>query len=219
MLNNKNLDLSIILSLLFFLSATSHAQEKITFKGLKFGMNAEEITSVTGGPSRHGKKAQSMGLSLGCLAAISSDWTYGGIDGWTAHCTEQFKNQPPNFDGLFKLEASVIVKGSKLSKLLGETAHAYSIDDLISIYSNVYGQFQVTDNRAESGVPGKTATAAKGEATIMIHELKAGTEDHTIAIVIISDDYLARKENWDKKKLDETLTHDSQRMESARSDF
>ena len=150
MLSNKNPNVLIILSLLFFLSATSHAQENITFKGLRFGMNAEEIASVTGGPSSLGKTAHSMGNSLGCLAAISDDWTYGGIDDWTAYCTEQFKNQPPNFDGLFKLEASVIAKGSKLSKLLGETAHAYSIDDLISIYSKAYGQFQVTDNRAES---------------------------------------------------------------------
>lgn len=182
-------------------------EEEISFKGIKFGMNAEEIAELGGGTTKHG-----------CASAIlEKKWTYGGIDNWGAGCMEGHGKSSvvPGVFGMMRLSANVASHNNRLAKSLGK--NTYSVEELADVFSNVFGDFDVETRVVKNGFGQEfmkmRATAKRGGASIQIEEPVSGDyhQDY-INITIESLDYLKKKEAWEERKTKEKL-------EGAGADF
>lgn len=196
------------------ITATSaYADETMSFKGIKFGMKAAEIASLGGGNGKDG-----------CFSAIKNrtavllyggtPWTYGGIDAWYASCVESNSkdNQVPNTSGLFEIHALVWKHGTTLG-----SQKEYSFDELIEVFSKVFGKFQIETHIVKNGLgqefEKKRAVAIANGAAIEIMDLLTGKDHESfISVKITSLDYSAKKANWEKQK-------SNQKLNDSKSDF
>lgn len=198
------------------ISVMSTAQEKISFKGIEFGMNEMQIAELGGGDTE-----------LGCVSAIlgadligdsgNQPWTYGGIDVWNASCMEDYdqSSRVPGISGMFQLLATVDSDNYVLAKSLG--GDTYSVDELAGIFSKVFGKFEIETTIVKSGFGQefvkKVATATHKDAVIRISDRLTGSRhENYIDISITSLDYLNKKNEWEKIAGDKKLN-------DARSDF
>lgn len=195
--------------MLLLTSAYSFADEQLSFKGIKFGMKAPEIAKLGDGD-----------LEFGCASAIADDenpWTYGGIDDWTASCVEgqSESSRVPGTSGMYQLSSLVSSHKNALAKLAGK--NTYSVEELVEIFSKVFGKFQIDTKVMKNGLGQefikKEATAIRGGAVMHIADDTSGSnhEDY-IHLKIISLDYISKKDNWEKKQ-------NSQKLKDAKSDF
>lgn len=182
----------------------AHADETISFKGIKFGMSAAEIAKLGGGDTKYG--CASAIKSYSALDKSPQSWTYGGINAWMARCNESMSEdaQVPNTSGLFELNALVSKHGRSFAK------DTYSVDELVEVFSKVFGRFQVETKIVKNGLgqefEKKIAIATSNGAAIKIMDTLTGANHQDyIEIEITSLDYLAKKANWEKQKSNKKL--------------
>jgi hypothetical protein len=201
------------------ITATSaYADETISFKGIKFGMNAEEIAKLGGGNTENG-----------CQSAINSSsrnkspqtWTYGGIVGWTAKCPgDSFQNarggftqskQVPGIAGMYQIQTMVFKHGASDSR------ETYSVEELVDIFSKIFGKFEIETrimaNSFGQEFEKKLAVAYANGARIFIGNVLDGEwHDKALYITITSLDYVAKEDNWEKQK-------NNQKLNDSKADF
>ena len=195
--------ISMVLSLVLLSPVSSFAQEPLLFNGLKFGMNADEITKIAGGNTEHG-----------CASAIQNDisyflhkgnkpWVYAGIDTWSAHCVEDARKsyRVPGVSGLVQLKAMVKGPNNDYAKQLRKKT--YSVEELANMFSKEFGTFtfesKVIKDIKGKDVTKKSAKATHKDAVITIFDLintKPG-EDF-IFVKIVSLDYLTKEQAMKK---------------------
>jgi hypothetical protein len=196
------------------ITATSaYADETMSFKGIKFGMNAEEIAKLGGGDTKHGcfsaiKNSRAVFLDGG------TSWTYGGIDAWTASCVEEWSKEEkvPGTSGLYKIHALAWKHGTSYI-----SNKEYSVEELVEIFSKVFGKFQIENQIVKNGFgqefDKKRAVATASGAVIEIMDVLHGKDhDKFIQIEITSLDYLTKKMNWENQK-------SSRKLSDSKSDF
>lgn len=207
---------SFTLALFLFMPTHSFADEVTSFKGIKFGMKADEIAKLGGGNTK-----------LGCRSAINSvsvlkddvinPWTFGGIDVWEATCAEDQSESArvPDTSGMYQLGSLLYSHNNRLASLVGKKT--YSVDDLVEIFSEVFGDFEIETKVLKNGLGQefikKEATAMHGGAVIRIADVTTGSNhEEYIRFEIVSLDYLSKKGDWERKQ-------NSQKIKDARSDF
>lgn len=206
----------LVIALLLSAATLSVADDTISFKGIKFGMNAEQIAELGGGNT-----------TSGCFSAINDastlkgadnkPWTYGSIDSWKASCVEDNDepNRVPGFSGMYELQALVSSHNNELAKMAGK--QTYSVVELANNFSKVFGKFKFDTKTVKNGVGQKfvkkTATATQKGTVIKIYDVVIGTnhEDY-IYIKIKRLDYLAKEKQWEKQK-------DKRKSNDAKADF
>jgi hypothetical protein len=93
----------------------------------------------------------------------------------------------------------------------------YSVEELVEIFSKVFGKFEIETNVVKNGLGQefikKEATAMRGGAVIHIADGTSGSnhEDY-IHLKIISLDYVSKKADRERKQ-------NSQKLKDAKSDF
>ncbi len=192
-------NIAVFVSLVFM--AIPATAEPLAFKGIAFGMKATEIASLGGGD-----------LKYGCASAIMA-WTYGGIAGWTANCVEDRpeSSRVPGTSGMYQLESMVFTHKMNVKK-------TYSVDELVTIFSKIFGKFDIETKVVKNGLGQKfvkkEATAMRGGAAMHIADDMSGGPDHEkfIFLKIISLDYVAKEAAWESK-------HNSKKLKDAMSDF
>lgn len=200
-------NIAVFVSLVFM--TISASAEPLTFKGIAFGMNATEIAKLGGGD-----------LKYGCASAIADEgnpWTYGGIDDWSASCVEDNdgSRRVPGASGLYQLTSLVSSHKNGLAKMVGKKT--YSVEELVTIFSKIFGKFDLETAVVKNGLGQKfikkTATATRGGAAMYIADDTNGSnhEDY-IHLKIISLDYVAKKAAWESKQ-------NSKKLKDAMSDF
>jgi hypothetical protein len=191
-----------------FISISAFA-EPLTFKGIAFGMKAAEIANLGGGD-----------LKFGCASAIAekeNPWTYGGIDGWTASCVEgqNEASRIPGTSGMYQLTSLVSSHKNGLAKMVGKKT--YSVDELVTIFSKIFGKFDIKTRVVKNGLGQefvkKEATAMRDGAAMHIADDTSGSnhEDY-IHLKITSLDYVAKKSAWESKQ-------NTKKLKDAMSDF
>lgn len=189
----------------------------MSFKGIKFGMKAEEIAKLGGGDTKYGCASAIKGKSSFSSHAGDRPWTYGGIDDWTASCMESYDevDRIPGVSGLIEINALVSSHNNGIAKLAGQ--NTYSVEELVEIFSKVFGKFKVEKKIVKNGLGQefvkKEANATRDGAVMYIADLMRG-EDHEdyIILKIMSLDYLTKRDALEKKKT-------SNKLNDAMSDF
>ena len=207
----------LVLTLFLFMPLHSFAGEAISFKGIKFGMKAEEVAKLGGGNTKYGCATAIKDETSFSLYGGNQPWTYGGIDSWSASCMEDYDeaNRVPGITGLVEIKALVSSKNNGLAKWAG--GNTYSVEELVEIFSKVFGKFNIETKVVKNGLGQefikKDATAMRGMAVMNIADDMSG-ENHEdyIHLKIVSLDYLTKKNALEKKK-------DSDKMKDAKSDF
>jgi len=209
--------LSLVLTLFLFMPMHSFADDAISFKGIKFGMKAEEIAKLGGGNTEYDCATAIKNEASFSLDGGNQPWTYGGINSWSASCMEDYDeaNKVPGITGLIEIHALVISKNIGLAKLAGE--NTYSVEELVEIFSKVFGKFNIETKVVKNGFGQefikKDATAIRGGAVMNIAGAKSGgNHEYFILLKIVSLDYLTKKNALEKKKT-------SDKMKDAKSDF
>lgn len=186
---------AVALALALFMPLASVAEEQISFKGIKFGMDASQIANLAGGDS-----------DGGCFDALpgrdsSEPWTYGGLTEWRASCAEGSSAEDLGYLGLYRL---ITVAGSEengLARMAGW--EVYSMEQIAEVFSQVFGKFMFHQGRP------RRATATRGGAVIEISE----SDDLAwVTVEITSVNYLAKQAALEKKK-------ESKKLDGAKSDF
>jgi uncharacterized protein len=187
--------------------------ESISFKGIKFGMKAAEIARLGGGTT-----------SNGCMSAIrnSTDvllhggaaWTYGGINSWDAHCVEDEskENQVPGTSGFYALKALLIKHGMGF-----DPDNQYSVDELIEIFSKVFGRFQTESRIVKNGFgqefeKKKAVATANGAMIEIMDDMTGKDHDKYIWVNIFSYDYLKKAAYWENQK-------NNKKLNNSKNDF
>lgn len=207
---------SLILTLLLFMPLHSFADEVISFKGIKFGMKADEIAKLGGGNTEYGCASAINDASV-LKGDDNKPWTYGGIDDWTASCVEgqSESSRVPGTSGMYELTSLVSSHKNGLAKWANKKT--YSVEELVEIFSKVFGKFEIETNVVKNGLGQefikKEATAMRGGAVIHIADGTSGSnhEDY-IHLKIISLDYVSKKADRERKQ-------NSQKLKNAKSDF
>lgn len=170
----------LVISLLLSAPTVSVADDTISFKDIKFGMNANQISSLGGG-----------NIQKGCDSAINKLWTYGGIGDWTAHCVEDDEEsyRVPGFSGMYMIRALVPDHNNLIVKMLKE--QSYSVVEVANIFSKVFGKFEFVKNKA--------IATQKGAVAEISGDSSGGNASYII-IKITSLDYLAKNNEWKKQK-------------------
>lgn len=209
--------ISIVLTLVLLAPLSSFADEPISFKGIKFGMKADEIAKLGGGITKHGCATAIQSETSHSLYGGNQPWTYGGIDSWSASCMESYDEakKVPGISGLIEIKALVRSKNNGLARWAGK--NTYSVEELVEIFSKVFGKFNIETKVVKNGLGQefikKDATAIRGGAVMNIADDMSG-ENHEdyINLKIVSLDYLTKKNALEKKKA-------SDKMKDAKSDF
>lgn len=208
----------VAVALFLFMPLHSIAGEAISFKGIKFGMMAEEIATLGGGNTEYGCASAIKDETSFSLYGGNQPWTYGGLDSWSASCMEGFSDpsrRVPGITGMYQLSALVGSHNNGLAKWAGIAT--YSVEELVEIFSKVFGKFNIETKVVKNGLGQefikKEATATHGGAIMYIADALSG-EDHEdyINLKIVSLDYLTKKAEWEKKKT-------SEKLKDAKSDF
>lgn len=212
----NNLRLLITISFIVLLPITSIAEDTISFKGIRFGMKAQEIAKLGGGDTKYGC-ASAINDASSLKGKDNQPWTYGGINSWSASCMEgnDEAKRVPGISGMFMLHALVSSHNDGVAKYLGHKT--YSVDELVDIFSKVFGKFEVETNIVRNGLGQKfvkkVATATHKDAMITIMaNLNGKDHDNYINIDITSIYYLKKKDEWEKQK-------SNKKMNDAKSDF
>lgn len=197
--------------ILLLVPFTSFANEIIYFKNIWFGMNAKEMAEQVGGNAKDGCFSL---LTKRGSGDVGSSWSYGGIDRWDARCVEDFSEEDrvPNTSGLYELHALVNTEYGS-----GGIGKSYSVDNLVKVFSTVFGKFQVKTQIFRNGLGEKfvkkTATATHRGAIIKImDDLEGDNHEDYIHVTITSLDYLSREKYWEKQK-------EKNKLNGAKSDF
>lgn len=213
----SRLGIWIVLTLVLLAPLPSIADEPISFKGIKFGMKADEIVKLGGGNTKYGCASAIQDNSSYSLYGGNKPWTYGGIDSWSASCMESYNEakRVPGISGLIEIKAMVNSKNNNYSKLAGEST--YSVEELVEIFSKIFGKFNIETKVVKNGLGQefikKDATATHGGAVMNIADNMNGKnhEDY-IHLKITSLEYLTKK-----NALENTNTFN--KIKDAKSDF
>ena len=208
---------SLVLVLLLLIPFTSFAEETISFKGIKFGMKAKELAELGGGNTEYGC-ASAINDASSLKGDNNQPWTFGGIGSWSAGCMEDYNKEADRVagvSGLFKLHALVSSHNNGLAKWAGK--NTYSVDELVEVFSKVFGNFKVETNIIKNGLGQefvkKVAIATHKDAVIEIMDnLSGSSHEEYINISITSLDYLKKKDEWEKQK-------EKKKLNDAKSDF
>ena len=209
--------LFVVLSVIIIFPAVSHSSDdSISFKGIEFGMKAEEIAKLGGGNTEYGCASAINDASV-LKGEDNKPWTYGGIDSWSASCMESYNESKriPGITGLIEMRALVSSHKNGLAKWAGDAT--YSVEDLVEIFSKVFGKFKIETKIVKNGLGQefvkKEATAIKKGAVMTIADDVSGKnhEDY-IHLKIVSLDYLSKKIALENKK-------SADKMKDAKSDF
>jgi hypothetical protein len=209
-----NIKCFLVFTVLLLIPLTSIAEDKISFKGIKFGMNAKEIEMHGGGDPKSCYGAIYRGSSLN--DEDKPPWTYGGIDNWVAFCVESSPEEyhVPGTSGMFQLFTLVPSYNST----------SYSVDDLVEIFTTVFGEFEVKTKIFKNGLEQtflkKTATATHKDALIEIKDKTEGSNhEDFITVEITSLDYLAKKAKYDRTIIEMQLLNSQKKFNDAKKDF
>lgn len=211
-----NIKWLLAIYLLLMTPLISIADETISFKGIKFGMNANQIAKFGGGDTKYGC-ASAINDASATKDANNHPWTYGGIDVWSAICVADHSESSRvlGLSGLFELFALVPSHNNRLSKLAGK--NTYSVDDLVEIFSEVFGEFKIETQTVKNGLGQefvkKTAISTNKDAIVKITDnLTASTHEDFINITITSIAYLDKANAWEKQK-------NNKKLNDSKADF
>jgi hypothetical protein len=194
----------LVIVLLLSAPTVSVADDTISFKGIKFGMNANQIAELGGGNTENGC-ATAINDASSLKGEDNKPWTYGGIDSWRASCVEgnDESNRVPGFSGMYKLQALVHSHNDGLAKSVGR--QTYSVVELANNFSKVFGKFKVETKIIKNGmgqqfVKKRAIATKKGTFIEIMDALKGSDHQDFIHIRITSLDYLAKENKWEKQK-------------------
>lgn len=207
----------IVITFLLLAPLSVFADETISFKGIKFGMQADEISKLAGGNTEHGCSTAIKNETSFSLYGGNQPWTYGGIDQWSARCMESYDEdrRVPGITGLIEISAIVHSHNDGLAKFAG--INTYSVDELVEIFSKVFGKFNIEKKVVKNGLgqefTKKDATAIHGGAVMNIADAMSG-ENHQdyIHLKIVNLNYLTKKKALEDKKA-------ADKLKDAKSDF
>ncbi len=123
------------------------AKGNMSFKGIRFGMNADQIAELGGGDTKSGCYRAIVDKEHGNLLD-KKPWSYGGIDAWSAECMEDKieHTHVPRIVGMYKLSATVASHNNEYA------TKTHSVDELVQIYSKVFGTFDIETVTVKNGL-------------------------------------------------------------------
>jgi len=216
--------LSIVLTFLLLTPLSPSADETISFKGIKFGMKAEEVAKLGGGNTKQGCHSAIQNETLFSLYGGNQPWTYGGIDRWYAICIESYDEAKriPGISGLIEISALVGNHKNGFYKFIGN--NTYSVEELVEIFSEVFGKFDIETKvvTMELGqeFEKKSAIAIRGGAVMTIADSLYGElHEEYIRLKIVNLVYLTKEGALEMEKASDKMKKASDKMKDAKSDF
>lgn len=212
--------LFLLLNVLSLTSQHSFADEPISFKGIRFGMGAEEIAKLGGGDTKYGCANAIKNNASFAVYGGNKPWTYGGVDSWSAACIDA--SNTLGLSGLIYIRALVSSHNRVLAKRTGDTT--YSVEELVDIFSKVFGNFDIKKKVVENGLGQEfvksEATAIHRGAVMKIFDDLSG-EDHEdyIHLQILSLDYWTKINEIEKKSAEDKAKDARDKLIDAKSDF